>query len=288
MLRTYKRRLNCKPLFFLLLLFGTSELAAQSNVASVVDQEFYLKQADIALRDGRVTQAGQMIAWLEQNGDRIVSDDVALLKAEYAIAGTDLFAAKAALALVKEPTRNICRIASARGWIAAQDASWDDATVALGTAAQNCPRDAGVWNLLGLVFIRKGETAAAQEAFKQALVLAPYEPNILNNNALTLLQNGELEMASSQLEIAARYAPDNQLILANSDFVWGMRGSIPNRRPQDGDAEWSTRLINVAKGAKAASRPLQANALFSRALLTLDHFDESVWAELAMPKDIRP
>lgn len=288
-LRTSNQSLNCKSLFFLLLLlFVSSAVTAQNNVASIVDQEFYLKQADAALRDGRVTQAGHMIAWLEQNGDRIASDDVALLKAEYAIAGMDLPTAKAALASVKEPTRNICRTASVRGWIAAHEAALDDAIVALGSAARNCPRDAGVWNLLGLVFIQKGETAAAREAFGHALILAPNEPDILNNHALALLQNGEVELASEQLETAARHAPDNRLILANSDFVAGMRGAVPDRRQEDSDAEWSVRLIDIAKGAKAASRSPQANALFSRALLILDHFDESVWAELTTPQETQP
>jgi Flp pilus assembly protein TadD len=288
MLPTFNRRPNCKPLLFLLLLFVSSALVAQNNVASVIDQELYLKQADAALREGRVTQAKQMIAWLEQNGDRIASDDVALLKAEYAIAGMDLPGAKAAIASVREPTRNICRTASAKGWIAAHEAALEDAIVALGTAAQNCPRDAGVWNLLGLVFIQKGETAAAREAFGHALILAPNEPDILNNHALALLQNGELELASNQLEIAARNAPDNRMIRANLDFVSGMRGAVPNRQSEDSDAEWSVRLIDFAKGAKTASRSPQANALFSRALLILDQFDESIWTELTTSQEIQP
>lgn len=284
----FNQSVNCKSFFFLPLAFIASALAAQDTVTSGVDQEFYLTQADAALRDGRVTQAGQMIAWLERNGDRIASDDVALLRAEYAIAGQDMAKAKTALAAIKEPTRNICRVASARGWIAAHDEELDDAIVAFATATQNCPRDASNWNLLGLIFVRKGETIAAREAFGNALILAPNEPEILNNHALALLQNGELELASDQLETAARYAPENRLILANFDFVAGMRGIVPDRRPTDSDADWSVRLIDIAKGAKAASRSPQANALFSRALLTLDHFNESVWAELTAPQGKHP
>jgi Flp pilus assembly protein TadD len=286
--RAFNQSVNCKSLFFLPLAFMASALAAQDMVTSGVDQEFYMRQADAALRDGRVTQAGQMIAWLERNGDRIASDDIALLKAEYAIAEHDLPKAKTALAAIKEPTRNICRVASARGWIAALDAALNDAIVAFATATRNCPRDASNWNLLGLVFVRKGETMAAREAFGNALMLAPHEPEILNNHALALLQNGELELASNQLEAAAHYAPDNSLILANLDFVAGMRGIASYRKSTDSDADWSSRLINIAKGAKAASRSPQANALFARALLTLEHFDESVWAELTAPQGKQP
>lgn len=286
--RAFNQSVNGKALFFLPLVFIASALAAEEKVASAVEQEFYLMKADAALREGRITQASQMIAWLERHGDQIASDDVALLKAEYAIAGQDLPAAKTALAALKEPARNICRVASARGWIAAHDAALDDAIVAFATATQNCPRDASNWNLLGLVFVRKGETIAAREAFGNALILAPNEPEILNNHALALLQNGELELASDQLKTAARYAPDNRLILANFDFVAGKRGIVPDRRPTDSDADWSVRLIDIAKGAKAASRSPQANALFARALLTLEHFDESVWAELTASPGNRP
>jgi Flp pilus assembly protein TadD len=286
--RAFNQSVNCKSLFFLPLAFMASALAAQDMVTSGVDQEFYMRQADAALRDGRVTQAGQMIAWLERNGDRIASDDIALLKAEYAIAEHDLPKAKTALAAIKEPTRNICRVASARGWIAALDAALNDAIVAFAMATRNCPRDASNWNLLGLVFVRKGETMAAREAFGNALMLAPHEPEILNNHALALLQNGELELASNQLEAAAHYAPDNSLILANLDFVAGMRGIASYRKSTDSDADWSSRLINIAKGAKAASRSPQANALFARALLTLEYFDESVWAELTAPQGKQP
>jgi Flp pilus assembly protein TadD len=229
-----------------------------------------------------------MIAWLEQNGDRILADDVALLRAEHAIAGMDLATATEALARVKEPARNICRLEAAKGWVAANSNALDDAVVAFGNAARNCPHDAGIWNLLGLVFIQKGEAAAAKEAFEQALAFAPDEPDVQNNLALALLQKGELELANQKLEMAARNAPDNRLILANLDFVSGMRGAPPKRRPQDSDTEWSLRLVDTAKGAKAASRTPQANALFSQALLTLDHFDEAIWSEIAISKESQP
>lgn len=277
-----------QQLVFLPLLLWAVSLPAQDDAAPAIDQEFYLKQADIALRDGRLTQAAQMIAWLEKHGDQISADDVALLKAEHAIAGKDIATAAVALSTLKEPTRNLCRVQSARGWISANSDALDDAVVAFGDAARNCPRDAGIWNMLGLVFIQKGETAAAAEAFAQALALAPDQPDILNNHALALLQKGEVELANQQLEIANRKAPENRVILANLDFVTGMAGIAPHRRPQDSDAEWSLRLIDIAKGAKAASRAPQATALFSQALLKLDRFDEAVWSEIAGPKENQP
>jgi hypothetical protein len=40
----------------------------------------------------------------------------------------------------------------------------------------------------------------------------------------------------------------------------------------------------MAKGAKAVDNRPQADALFSQALLTLDHFDPAIWAEVAPSK----
>lgn len=262
-----------------------SALEAQEDAALVIDQSLYLEQADAAVREGRLTQAGQMIAWLDQNGDQVSADDVALLRAEHAIANTDVTAAAAALSGIKNAERNICRLQTAKGWVAANAQAVDEAIVAFAKAARICPDDAGIWNLLGLAFIRKGEAVAAGEAFGEALALAPDNAEILNNHALAHLQKGELERALQQLQLAARQAPDNMMISANVDYVSGMLGHMPVRLPQSSDAEWSARLLNIAKGAKAASRTPQANALFSRALLTLDHFDEAVWSEIAPAKE---
>jgi Flp pilus assembly protein TadD len=275
-------------MLLLSLVLATSSAGAQESTAPVTDQILYLKQADVALRDGRLTQAGQMITWLERNGDRLAGDDVALLKAEYAIAKMDVAAAEAALSAITDGDRNICRLEPAKAWVAANRTKFDDAIVALAKATRSCPDDASVWNLLGLVFIRKGETAAASDAFARALAHAPEQAEIRNNYAIALLQKGDLALANQQLSIAARNAPANKTILANLDFVSGMNGEAPRRHPMDNDAEWSARLISVATGAKLAARNEQATALFSQALLTLDHFNKDVWAEVSTPQEKQP
>lgn len=271
--------------FFVPLMMSASVLSAQDNVAPVFDQALYLQQADVALREGRMTQAGQMIAWLESNGHDISGDDIALLKAEHAIAGRDVAAAVVALSAVKSPERNLCRLQTAKGWVSANMGAYDDAIVALAKAGRACPEDAGIWNLLGLALMRKGESEAAGNAFGHALVLAPNDAGILNNHALVLLQNGELDLAAQQLALAASLSPDNRMVMANRDFVAGMLGLTPDRGLHESDAVWSARLVSFAQGAKTATRDLQADALFSRALLTMDHFDQTVWSEIRSNED---
>lgn len=264
----------------LLLMMTASALGAQENATSDVDQALYLQQADIALREGRLTQAEQMIAWLESNGNRISGDDIALLKAEHAIAGREVAAAASALLVVKSTERNLCRLQTAKGWVSANMGAYDDAIVALAKAGRACPDDAGIWNLLGLALLRKGESEAAGEAFGQALVLAPNDVGILNNHALALLQKGALGLAAQQLTHAAGLSPDNPTVTGNRDFALGMLGQTPSRELNESDAAWSVRLVSFAQGAKTATLDLQSDALFSRAVLTMDRFDQTVWSQI--------
>jgi Flp pilus assembly protein TadD len=277
---------HATSLLFLPWLLMAAPLSAQQPDVGF-DPQYYLQQTDLALRDGRLTQAGQMIGWLEQNADGVLLDDITLLRAEFAIAQENVAGAAAALLAIKDHARNLCRLETAKGWVAANRNAIDDAIVALAKATRNCPDDSGAWNLLGLAFVRKGEAEAALEAFEHALLLSPDQGEIRSNHALALLQKGQLELAAEQLEAAAKQAPENHLIRANLDFVWGMMGATPDRRAQDSDAIWSARLVNFARGAKAASRTAKADALFSQALLTLDRFDETVWAEITTPEEAR-
>jgi Flp pilus assembly protein TadD len=273
--------------FLLPLILASAGVRAQDEVPPVIDQAVYLQQADLALREGRLTQAGQMIAWLESNNTENSRDDVALLKAEYAIASRDVAAAEAALKAISDPRRNLCRLQTAKAWVSANRRAYDDAIIALAEAGGACPEDAGIWNLLGLVFIRKGEGDAAAEAFGRARNLAPDDAGILNNHAMALLQRGEVDLALQQFDLAAAKAPDNDIVAANRDFVSGMLGLTPERRLRDSDAVFSKRLVNYAQGAKAAANDRQANTLFSRALLAMDRFDQKIWSQLEHKEDQR-
>lgn len=253
---------------------------AQDQAPGALGAESYLQQADQAVREGRLTQAQHMIYWLEQNIGAISRDDLALVKAEFAVVTNDVAGASTALDSIEDKSRNLCRQDTARGWVAANRNELDKAILSLANAAKNCPNDAGIWNLLGLAFIRKGETAAGKEAFEQALILAPDNSDLLNNHALALMQHGQIALAKQQLDRAAKMSPENRLIAANRDFVAGMTGQTPIRGQSESDAVWSERLINTAKGAKAADHSPQATALFSRALLLMDRFDGGVWSEI--------
>lgn len=267
-----------------LLLFGAAPVsAAQPADPSQNMQIIYLQQVDAAIREGRLTQAAQMLSTLEQSETVGFSDDLALLKAEYAIARMDVMSADAALSAITDPSRNTCRVHAAQGWVATNQETFAPAVAALLVATQHCPDDAGIWNLLGLALLGKGEAFAAQEAFGRAILLEPQNAQVMNNHALAVLQGGAVDAALGELDRAVAQNPQNAMILANRHFVAGMAGLSPKRENGESEAEWSAKLLEFAKGAKAASRRPQATALFARAMLTLERFDEAVWSELHPP-----
>jgi len=265
---------------FFLALTAAAGLSAQSDESALRAKMLYLQQVDVAIKEGRLTQAEQMIAVLEQSGSRTFADDLRLLKAEFYIAHMDVVSASMALSNIQNRERNICRVGSAMGWVAANQQAFDDAIVALARATKHCSDDAGAWNLLGLAFIGKGETMAARDAFAEAMLRAPDNAQLMNNLALAALQDGAVDTALHALRRAAEINPLNRVISANRNFVAGMAGLVPEREKGESDADWSAKLLQYAQGAKSASRKLQATALFSRAILTLDRFDEAVWSEV--------
>ena len=270
---------------FLLVATASPALGAQGIPASADAQILYLQHVDAAIREGRLTQAEQMIAALERSGDSMFADDLALLKAEHAIARMDATSADVALSTIKAQDRNICRLHAAKGWVAASQKAFDRAIAALETTTQNCTDDAGAWNLLGLAFVGKGEGTAAQNAFAHAMALEPGNAQIINNHALATLQDGKVDVALRALNEAVTRSPEDKMIWANRNFVAGMAGLAPVRAEADSDAAWSAMLVQFAQGAKMASRGQQAVALFSRAMLTLERFDEAIWSELSPAKE---
>ncbi|MES2783810.1 MAG: tetratricopeptide repeat protein, partial [Pseudomonadota bacterium] len=264
----------------LLLLVAVPANAAKSAGSTDEEQIIYLQQVDSAIRQGRLTQAGQMIAALESAGTNRFPDDFALLKAEYAIARMDVKSASFALSAIQDPARNLCRMHAAKGWVSANQNAFNSAVDALSVATEHCPDDAGIWNLFGLALIGKGEAATAQKAFEHALALDPGNAQLINNHALASLQDGDVERALRELDSALALNPHDPMIKANRNFAAGMTGLSPERTTGESDADWSAKLLQYAKGAKSASRGTQATAFFARAMLTLERFDEAIWSEL--------
>ncbi len=237
----------------------------------------YILATDAAIKNGRYVQAQQMLSWLKDNAHRSLHDDVALLHAEYYSIEGRLADVATALAEINDKGRNACRQDSMRGWLAGKEGDTSRSILFLARATHICPDDVGAWNLLGLALAEKGEIAASREAFEKALGLSPAQPGLLNNYALALLQSGETKAASQKLEQALMIDPANPAITANSDFVNAMLGRKPVRAANETEAQWANRLLSAGNGARAGQNGVLTTALFSQAVLLLDHFDERAW-----------
>lgn len=70
-------------------------------------------------------------------------------------------------------------------------------------AASQSPRDAQVRGLLAMLYQRMGDNARAEAAFRDALQIAPKDPDLLNNYAVYLCSHGKLDEGVSRFEQAA-------------------------------------------------------------------------------------
>jgi Flp pilus assembly protein TadD len=82
--------------------------------------------------------------------------------------------------------------------LAAQGKS-DDALAFLDRAIQMSPNDWTLYSAQGVAFDHEGKYLAAQASYGRALTLKPGEPAILNNDALSHMQAGDLTGAENLL-----------------------------------------------------------------------------------------
>ena len=241
------------------------------------DVQQYLSESAVAIADGRLSQAKEMLLWLDAHGDESDASERALLRSEYYAAQGRVVEAEAALAFVSDTALRPCRQGSVRAWISTHHDQVDRAILYLSDVTQHCPGDAGAWNLLGLAFAQKGEFAAAKEAFDMGLSIFPGSAEMLNNKAMGFARQGDYEQAATLLEQARKANPDSEVVAANADYVAGRLGKDILRRQVDDDQRWATRMVNAGNGAQASGRGDMATALFAKAVLLMDRHDEHYW-----------
>jgi type IV pilus assembly protein PilF len=70
-------------------------------------------------------------------------------------------------------------------------------------AASQAPRDAQVRGLLAMLYQRMGDNPRAEAAFREALQVAPKDPDLLNNYAVYLCNHGKVDEGVARFEQAA-------------------------------------------------------------------------------------
>ncbi|MEO0600077.1 MAG: tetratricopeptide repeat protein [Myxococcota bacterium] len=114
----------------------------------------------------------------------------------------------------------------------------------LQTATELAPDAGPAWNVLGYTQAQMGDTDAAVASFDRYIAVAPDEANPYDSKGEVLLQAGRFEESEEAFLRATRVAPS---------FYQGWYG-VAQTRFMRGD--WDGGLDAVAKGGKAATRPV--------------------------------
>lgn len=277
---SFAMRCSIGLLTALLLLPAT--LVAEDRRLDALEADVHLVEVEMAIAAGRVTQAQSMLHALEQQLPEEFQSRRTLLLAELHMVTGDNKASAEAMARVPAGVSDQCRYGGIAGWLAYQRRDWNQAIAMLAKSVRACPDDPGRWNLLGLALVQKNETAAALEAFDQALVFAPHNPSLLNNRALAYAYAGKTGAALTDLERAASI--DNETgIMANLSALRANAGlAAPLESSQDSQTQ-SIILAKAGDGAIAADRQDAARSYYARALLQSEQFDRELWFRATAP-----
>jgi len=96
----------------------------------------------------------------------------------------------------------------------------------LDALAEETPDDWRIYSARGIALDREGRAADAQAAFRHALDLSPDEPEALNNLALSLAMNGDLDAGIALLDQAARRTDAPMHLRQNLALLYALRGDM--------------------------------------------------------------
>ncbi len=102
------------------------------------------------------------------------------------------------------------RLEAELGHLLILEEGYDEALTHLRKAVELAPDRAQTWSDLGLVMVRSGDNAGAEEALTRAIELDPGLVAAWYNRGLLNMHRGDLERAAADLAEAARLVPDNQ------------------------------------------------------------------------------
>lgn len=133
------------------------------------------------------------------------------------------------------------------------------------------------WNVLGVTADRRGDFAAADEAYHSALGLSPDQPELLNNIGWSHLMSGDWAGAIPMLTRAAALKPDLPRIANNLELASAaLSASLPRRRAGESDVRWAARLNDAGIAAQIRGERAKAISAFAQALEA-----RSAWYERA-------
>lgn len=116
---------------------------------------------------------------------------------------------------------------SAYGKALAASGKFDQALGVIQSAQHADRPDWKLYSAEGAILDQMGRTAEARDRYAKALAIAPGEPTILNNMALSHLLVGELKPAEQLLRQAATQPNASSRVRQNLALVLGLQGRFP-------------------------------------------------------------
>lgn len=130
------------------------------------------------------------------------------------------------------------------------------------------------WNAQGVLCDLDRDWAGADQAFENAFILSPQQPEILNNHGWSLMLRGEWSRALPLLKQAAALDPASSRIADNLELARAaVAEDLPHRLPKESDSDFAARLNDAGVLAQQQGDRAKAIAAFSRALAANDTWD---------------
>ena len=104
--------------------------------------------------------------------------------------------------------------------------SWDGAIAAYREAIAASPKDAALWNRLGICYQRKGDAKAARAAYKKALDTRKDYAEAWNNLGTLDHARGKYKPAVSAYGKAIQLKPQDAVFYKNLGAAWLARGDV--------------------------------------------------------------
>ena len=250
-------------------------LVAASLAVAQPAQLAPLGEADHAIASGRLDQARIMIGKAVQAGvhgpllDRLLADlafasgdfATAMIRYEALLAiqpGQSLLAERIGIAAIHQG--NLSRAASA---------------LQLATAAPSASWRA--WNARAVLADLRGDWVDADRSYARATKAKPNAPEVLNNQAWSLLLRGQWQSGLALLEQATALDPHATRIANNLELARAaVSENLPQRRAGESVDNWAARLNDAGIVAGIRGQRKQAIAAFAQAIMA-----NNIWFERA-------
>lgn len=251
---------------------------AASTIAVRADDPVYLDQIDRAIEHGRLIQAHEMISMGGHSPELLRSPIYLRILGQLALAENNNGDAYLRYRMARDANPKDCLAWEGMGLAALRLGRNNAAQAALNEATRLCIDRWQSFNALGVLADRSGDWAAGKDAYARALLVAPNQPEIMNNAGFSLVLQGRFDEAEAVLTKAKLFAPRDERIANNLDLALAGQG----KSITVATAAQAYRLNNVGYMAYLAGNLDTARSYFSDAMKLSPSFFERASANLEM------